>query len=293
MLNIIMPKLTLPFVETMITYACNLSCTGCTNYSDYNMKGSVKWLNGKKWLENWLEVLNISEFGIMGGEPTLNPDCQQWLYGVRKLLPNSQLRFTTNAVNFLKKPEVLDWCVDIGKTVFKFSLHQDLEYANESVNYVFKKYNWKPINEFGIERWVGPNNTKFQINIPHKFIKTYKGTFGSIKPHNNKPNEAFKICIQQNCPLLFEGKIFKCSSIALLNKVLSDWNQSITEDWKPYANYKGISFNSSQKEIQDFINNFAKPNKICSMCPTIKDTDSIIDHRKNVISKKKWIKLNS
>jgi MoaA/NifB/PqqE/SkfB family radical SAM enzyme len=97
-----MPKLTLPFVETMITYACNLSCAGCTNYSDYNMKGYVKWATGKKWLQKWLKVINIQEFGIMGGEPTLNPECKEWLYGVRDLLPTSQLRFTSNAVNFLK-----------------------------------------------------------------------------------------------------------------------------------------------------------------------------------------------
>lgn len=288
-----MPKLTLPFVETMITYACNLSCAGCTNYSDYNMKGYVKWATGKKWLQKWLKVINIQEFGIMGGEPTLNPECKEWLYGVRDLLPTSQLRFTSNAVNFLKKPQVLDWCIDIGNTVFKFSLHQDAPYTKESVEYVFEKYNWKPIKEHGIKRWIGPNKTRFQINTPKKFLKTYKGTFGNIKPHNNNPHEAFDICIQQNCPLLFEGKIYKCSSIALLNKVLNDWNQPITSDWVPYTSYKGISHDNELSVIKKFIDNFEKPNKICRMCPTAKDTSSVINHRKNVLTKKQWLKLNT
>jgi MoaA/NifB/PqqE/SkfB family radical SAM enzyme len=61
----------LPFVETMITYACNLSCAGCTNYSNYNMKGSVSWKQGKTWIEKWVAKLDISDFGIMGGEPTV------------------------------------------------------------------------------------------------------------------------------------------------------------------------------------------------------------------------------
>jgi hypothetical protein len=287
-----MQKQTLPFLETMITYACNLSCAGCTNYSDYNMKGSVKWVQGKKWLEDWIELIHIPDFGIMGGEPTLNPECEQWIYGVRELMPNSQIRFTTNAVTFLDNTDVLDWCVDVGNTVFKFTLHEDKPYALEAVKHVFNAYEWKPITEYGINRWIGPNNTRFQINSPTQFFKTYQGSFGNIRPHHNRPQEAFDLCVQKTCPLLYEGKIYKCSSIALLNRVLEDWNQPITEDWQPYTNYEGISTHSSNREIADFVRNFGKPQRICSMCPTQKDRDSIIDHRANVISKKQWIKLH-
>jgi organic radical activating enzyme len=284
---------TLPFVETMITYACNLSCAGCTNYSDYNMKGSVSWKQGKEWLDAWIERVEIADFGIMGGEPTLNPECEQWIYGVRSLLPNSQIRFTTNGVNFHKNSQVLDWCVDVGNTVFKFTLHEDKPYAKDAINFVFKKYGWKPITEYGINRWIGPNQTRFQINSPTQFFKTYQGTFGSMKPHNNNPKDAFDMCIQQTCPLLYEGSIYKCSSIALLNRVLNDWKQPITNDWKPYTDYIGITPNSSDREIRQFIQNFGRPHKICSMCPTKKDTQSVLNHRTNVISKKQWLKLHT
>jgi len=283
----------LPFLETMITYACNLSCAGCTNYSDYNMKGIVKWKQGKQWLENWLERINIPDFGIMGGEPTLNPECEQWIYGVRELLPNSQIRFTTNAVTFLDNPDVLDWCVDVGNAVFKFSIHQDLPYGQDSIDYVFKKYAWKPITEYGINRWAGPNGSRFQINAPVNFYKTYRGTLGNIRPHCNNAKDAFSLCVQKTCPLLYEGKIYKCSSIALLNKVLLDWKQEKTKEWQPYTDYQGLEHTSSHDEIKYFINNFGKPHKVCMMCPTEKDTASIIDHRNNVISKKQWIKLHN
>jgi len=288
-----MPKPVLPFVETMITYACNLSCAGCTNYSDYNMKGSVSWHQGKRWLEDWLERVDIPDFGIIGGEPTLNPECEHWIYGARELLPNSQIRFTTNGVNFYQKPDILDWCVDIGNTVFKFSLHEDKPYATDAVRKVFSTYEWKPITEYGINRWIGPNNTRFQINSPTKFFKTYQGSFGKIRPHDNNPREAFAMCVQQQCPLLYEGRIYKCSSIALLNRVLDDWQQPITDLWRPYTEYQGISPDSTDKEIKSFINNFGKPHKICSMCPSYKDTDSILNHRSNVTSKKQWIKLHN
>jgi hypothetical protein len=293
LINIIMTKSTLPFLETMITYACNLSCKGCTNYSDYNMKGSVTWSEGKQWLEKWLSVFDIPDFGLIGGEPMLNPEVKQWIYGCRDLMPNSQIRFTTNAVNFLKNAEVLDWCVDIGNCVFKFSVHEDAEYVKESIDYVFSRYHWKPVTEFGINRWEGLNRTKFQINSPTKFVKSFLGEYGNMSPHNNDPIESFDLCVQKTCPLLLGGKIYKCSSVALLDRVLTDWGQSISTEWQPYVtDYQPLTLDSNQEQIDQFLNNFGKPYYTCAMCPSAKDVNSIVDHKSTVSTKKQWIALH-
>jgi len=287
-----MTKPVLPFLETMVTYACNLSCAGCTNYSDYNMKGSVKWTQGKQWIEDWLDVVDIPDFGLIGGEPLLNPELEEWIYGCRELMPDSQIRFTTNAVTFLENTQVLDWCADIGNCVFKFSIHENAEYAQSSIDYVFSKYNWQPIVEHGINRWIGPNNVRFQINKPTTFVKSFKGSYGNIYPHCNNPEDAFTICVQKTCPLLYNGKIYKCSSIALLDRVLLDWQQPVTENWVPYASeYSPLRVSSTAEEINQFIENFGKPARICQMCPSAADLDSIIDHTLNVLTKKEWNKL--
>lgn len=287
-----MTKPVLPFLETMVTYACNLSCVGCTNYSDYNMKGSVKWAQGKQWLEDWLEIVDVPDFGLIGGEPLLNPELKEWIYGCRELMPNSQIRFTTNAVAFLENTQVLDWCADIGNCVFKFSIHEDAEYAQSSIDYVFSKYNWQPIIEHGINRWLGPNGLRFQINRPTTFIKSFKGSYGNIHPHCSNPADAFKMCVQKTCPLLYNGNIYKCSSVALLDRVLLDWQQPVTENWLPYTNeYSPLTVSSTKEEINQFIKNFGKPACTCQMCPTEDDVDSIVDHTSTVLTKKQWIKL--
>ena len=105
----------LPFLETMITQACNLSCLGCTNYSDLPHSGYVSWSQGRKSLERWLTRVRIDDFGIMGGEPLLNPEWKQWLMGVRELLPQAQIRFTTNGVLLHRWPNILDFLQGIGK----------------------------------------------------------------------------------------------------------------------------------------------------------------------------------
>ncbi len=287
-----MIKPTLPFLETMVTYACNLSCTGCTNYSDYNMKGNVNWADSKRWIENWLDIFDIPDFGLIGGEPMISPEIKEWIYGCRELMPDSQIRFTTNAVNFLQNTQVLDWCAEIGNCVFKFSIHEDASYAKQSIEYVFSKYKWKPVTEYGINRWVGPNGIKFQINSPTTYVKTYKGSYGNMQPHNSNPKDAFDICVQKTCPLLYNGDIYKCSSVALLNRVLNDWKQPIDNSWHPYTtDYQPLTLSSTTEEINQFLENFGNPNQICQMCPTKNDNQSIIDHKTNVLSKKQWIQL--
>jgi molybdenum cofactor biosynthesis enzyme MoaA len=103
-----MSKPILPFVETMITQVCNLSCTGCTNYSDLQHEGYVPWSQGRTWLEAWLERIDIPDFGIMGGEPLINPEVNMWIQGVRDLLPTSQIRFTTNGILLHKNLDIVD-----------------------------------------------------------------------------------------------------------------------------------------------------------------------------------------
>ena len=112
----------LPFVETMITQVCNLSCLGCTNYSDIKHSGYVSWNEGKKQIESWLARLHINDFGIMGGEPLINPEVREWLIGVRELLPDSQIRFTTNGELLYKNFDILELAHDIGNVVFKVTI---------------------------------------------------------------------------------------------------------------------------------------------------------------------------
>lgn len=284
----------LPFCEVMASHACNLSCAGCTNYSDYNTKGSIRWETVQEWLLPWLERITIPDIGIIGGDPLLNSDIESWITGLRSLLPDSQIRFTTNGILLIKKKHIVQTMLDAGNVVIKITMHQPQEYyTQEILNYLFNIIKWEPIIEHGINRWIGPNNSRLQINFPEQFIKTYKGSFKNMLPYSNDPNESFKICVQQQCPLLLNGILYKCSSIGLLNQVLSDWNRLNVPEWQQYLNYKGIFSNCSDVVLDNFINNFGKPENICSMCPTENNKDSVILHNKtSVISKVQWIANN-
>lgn len=257
----------LPFLETMITQVCNLSCQGCTNYSDLFHRGYVSWKQGKEQLLPWLDKIVIEDFGIIGGEPLINPEAKLWLEGIRNLMPSSQIRFTTNGELLHKHLDILQLTHDIGNVVFKITVHRNNKVLENTIEKIFHLYNWEPVIEFGINRFKTSNNLRLQINRPATFIKTYKNSYSNMEPHNSDPIESFKICVQQKCPLLYKGKIYKCSTSGLLEDTLSKFNFPNKDKWTPYLN-SGISATDPNPIIEDFISKFGKAEKLCSQCPS-------------------------
>lgn len=280
-----MTKPTLPFVETMITQVCNLSCHGCTNYSDLQHEGYVTWSQGRAWLEAWLERVDIPDFGIMGGEPLINPEVSDWIYGVRELMPDAKIRFTTNGLLLKKKFEIVEQLAEVGNCTFKIGIHVDDPELEEIIDRIFSMYDWQPVVEFGVARYKTKNNFSFHPKRPDTFWKTYRGEYYNMRPHDSNPNKAFEICCQQTCPLMYNGKIYKCSTSGLLEDTLARFGNPNLDQWQPYID-KGLAVDCTDKELEMWLDNFGKPNAICGQCPTKNDVDSKIIHLEKVTTKK-------
>ena len=278
-------KPVLPFLETMITQVCNLACVGCTNYSDLSHKGYVTWKDGKEQLEKWLEIVDIPDFGIMGGEPLINPQVDEWLIGVRDLMPNTQIRFTTNGLLMHKHTDIIKLMHELGNVVFKITVHTpDDEILKSTIDDIFNNFQWTEVTEYGIKRWKTSNNLRLQINYPTQFLKTFKGNYNNMLPFDSIPSESFNDCIQQTCPLLYNGKIYKCSTAGLLKDTL-DFNNIEDELWKKHID-NGISTTDGINHIKRFVENFGKPNALCRQCPTKKDTSAILLHNHTTVTYK-------
>lgn len=259
-------NLTLPFLETMITQACNLSCLGCTNYSDLKHNGYVSWNEGRQWISNWNKKLSILDFGIIGGEPLINPEVREWLSGVRLLLPNAQIRFTTNGLLLDKHPDLLDFLHNLGNIVFKITVHVNESKLEKSIKDILSAKSWQAVNEHGINRWRTTNGLRFQVNRPTWFVKTYKHDYASMMPHDSPPDRAFNQCVQQTCPLLYKGRIYKCSTAGLLKDLLKRFDNPNFNQWSDYID-SGIGIEDDDLAIKSFLDNFGKHHSICGQCP--------------------------
>jgi hypothetical protein len=170
---------------------------------------------------------------------------------------------------------------DLGGFIFKITVHRHTEELDEIIKDIFNKFDWTPVTEYGINRYRTSNNFCFQINYPETFLKTFKNGYSNMLPHNSIPATAFNSCIQQTCPLLYQGKIHKCSTAGLLANTLEKFNNPNIEQWTKFIDH-GLSPSNDINEIIAFINNFGKPNKICAQCPTSNDVESILDHKLTV-----------
>lgn len=277
--------LTLPFLELMVIRGCNLSCQGCTTFSDLRHAGYMDWSKTRDHLLAWTQRLNIESVGVMGGEPLMHPDIVSWLLGVRELLPNSQIRFVTNGLLLHKHWHVFELLHRLGNTVFKISVHKDTPELQDSIQRIFEFCDWEPVEEHGIRRWKNTqSNTRFQLAQPKQFLKTFRNSYHDMEPHNSVPAEAFEICVQQRCPMLWQGRLFKCGTLALTPDMLSRQNWPNREQWKNFID-NGLGPDCSDKELGDFVNNFGKPHSLCRQCPSTKDISSMIDHTATVVFK--------
>lgn len=276
---------TLPFVETMITQVCNLSCRGCSNYSDLKHKGYVPWQQGRQWFESWQQRMHFDDIGIMGGEPFINPEWRDWLYGTRQLWPNSQIRFTTNGLLLFKQPDIMPILQDIGNIVFKITVHVENAELENWIHEFLARHDWRSVTEFGIDRWQLPNRIRFQLNRPDKFVQPFQNDYANMMPWKSDPQKAFANCVQQTCPLLYKGRIYKCSTSALLKDTLNRFGNPNLDAWVPFIT-DGVSPDSDQNELQQFVARFGQAERICAQCPD--NTVAALDHRLLVTVKNQY-----
>lgn len=270
-------KPSLEFLEVMIIRACNLSCQGCTTFSDLHHGGYVTWETGQAWLRSWAERLHLQAIGFMGGEPLINPEIQQWLLGVRALLPGAQIRFVTNGLLLRKHWYLLDMLDQLGNCVLKISQHVDDVRLQQVIDDIFAARSWQSVHEFGIDRWKTSTGFRFQVTRPTKFLKTFKGDYSNMSPHHNDPASAFDICVQKKCPLLYQGRIWKCGTLALTPDILKRMGQPNFQSWQPFLD-NGLASDCDDRDLQAFVNNFGRPHQRCAQCPSIADRDSMLDH---------------
>jgi hypothetical protein len=207
---------------------------------------------------------------------------------VRELLPNSRIRFPTNGLLLERNWHVVKWLYQDGNAVLKITNHTDGAVLNV-IDRLRSAYNWEPIHEYGIDRWVTDTGLRLQINRPEQFTQTFQGTYTTMQPWRSDPDRAYANCHQQTCPMLWKERIYKCSTSALTREAWLAHGSPNPLDWQHYfdirANGASIGLDSSEVDINNFVKNFGRSHAICQQCPTAADRDCVIKHRVQVIER--------
>ena len=93
------PDEILPHIEIHAVDYCNLNCSGCTHFSpayDRKMPNITYRLDGIKKIRDL--TANVLSFYILGGEPFLCQQLEQYINTARTCFPNSDIRLVTNGL---------------------------------------------------------------------------------------------------------------------------------------------------------------------------------------------------
>lgn len=297
-----MERIDLYQLDIPIIRSCNLACVGCLTHPNHKkIKGLVNLDESLGWLEFWSTKLNPDSVNIFGGEPLLHPEFVQWVKEVRRLWGSwPQVKVNTNGyyldvlINNLEElfnPDInLSVVISIQNTEEphysivkeKAQILKDkiIEYRRSFVNKRPSKVAWKRLDDSCDKLWytleLAPDigtNLNYVISEMHQatWCTHYTGHGEFMLPvynYNDKWYEENHLyCQAKHFTTLYKGDLYKCPPVGVLEHTLTTFNIQSSPSWEPYMNdYKKLTVNSTDEEIQAWALLTKTPEKVCNMC---------------------------
>jgi len=284
--------LNLNYAEFYLTNVCNLSCPGCNRFNSFNFKGHQRWSEYKDTYAKWANILHLRTFGILGGEPLLNPEFMNWLIGTTDLWPKSICRLTTNGFQLNRVKGLYDVLKSSPKIHMSVGIHNKM-HKREIMN-ILEEFLEGPLqiehdnsNKYQQKLFItDSNNVKVKVEYNWWF---HQGAIvpneqGKLTLHNSNPNKAHDLCHSKECHHFAYGKLYKCGASALF----SEFDEQIGLELNPHDkelinNVNALSVEDDLETQQLFIENLKNPIPQCKFCPEVYIGDQIFALKKKDI----------
>jgi organic radical activating enzyme len=164
----------LEYVEFYITNVCNLNCNSCNRFNNYAFSGHMDWQQHADDYVKWSKILDVDRIGILGGEPMLHPNFDQWIHFVAELWPDANIMIMSNGTQLDRWPNLYQLFQQYrGRVRLDISRHNA-----DQKEHTLKK----------IESLYPSTYTKFFINSDEIFSAT--GTHGYYVTSNNADDKS-------------------------------------------------------------------------------------------------------
>jgi len=265
-------------------YKCNYSCVGCCNGSDYVTSSQHdpdlnKILESIERLPSVVEIASDGMITLLGGEPMMywHDRIVPIAKALRRAFPQTKInifsnghlvnRFVDDIIELLDQ-ENCDMTIsrhlagDMSSTLGKKWKDNIMSFVTHPR--VIKIHD----NHYHIEKNIRANIHFYQAD---EWFTWYQLSYdGKIKPWaTNDPEGSIKYgCASgSSCSALFENRLYKCGSLAMLKGLLSAKQQLDDQDWKKYLDYPYVNvLDVDQDKFDFFKSTYNKPTTYCDMC---------------------------
>lgn len=190
---------------------CNLKCKRCNNFSNFSKEDFYTVEEYEKDIMRLSALVeNIMEIDLIGGEPLLNPDIEQFVSLTKKYYPYTQINVVTNGMLILQLPESVMRCFAENDVHIQITLYPVLYPRIDDI--IMR------IKEYGISVKMFRDGDIF-------------GAFFNLKGDNDRSlvegNEFYGKCV-----VMYRGAICRCGPGMTIQKFNQRFSLALPDDGK-------------------------------------------------------------
>lgn len=265
-------------IEFYITNVCNLTCEGCNRFNNYSFAGWQKWTDYEAAYTKWAEYIDIDRVVILGGEPLLNPDILDWVYGINRVF-KTNVQILSNGTRLNKVKGLYEALQEHGNWM-GISWHNPNtidEFEAEVYRFlrgkITKLEKDDPLNKFGADvTWMDENKVAIPLWVQYDFYDSaiQQKEDGRFTLHNSRPEIAHNSCgfAKFKNYHMIKGKLYKCGPAALFPEFDQQHKFDISAaDREILHSYKPLSAADYVEHGAEFLANLDNQLAMCKFCP--------------------------
>lgn len=265
-------------IEFYITNVCNLSCEGCNRFNNYSFAGWQRWSELESIYTQWAEHIVIEHMVLLGGEPLLNPEILDWVYGLNRIF-NTNVQILSNGTR-INKVAGLYKALQVNGNWMGISWHNpetidefDREVRQFLQGDVIKVDRDHPANTFGAHMmWMDSNGVKIPLWVQYEFYSSaIKHTpEGRFTLHQSNPVKAHNSCgfAKFKNYHFIHGKLYKCGPVALFPEFDQQHTFDISDADRELINsYKPLTVEECATHGAGYFDQLDQPLSQCKFCP--------------------------
>ena len=234
----------LQYLEVYITEHCNLNCKHCAPFSPIAQKSFYDIDIFKKDMIHLSNLSNklLCKLRILGGEPLLHPQVEEFLRIARECFPHTKIDLVTNALLLQSKPDSF-WqackTYDIDITPTKYPIKIDFVLIEQKAKVFGVKYEYN-------------NAGQVEKTLFHQPLDM-RGTQNPVKMF-------YKCAWANSCINLDNGRIYTCPYPRSIKNFNAYFKTNLMVDKKDYIDIYEVT------SIEEILDRLAKPIPFCRYC---------------------------
>jgi len=278
----------LKYTEIYITNVCNYSCTHCQSLNNYAFKGHQMWSDYSDEYIALSNQIDIDTIQIIGGEPTLNPDFENWVNGIAQLWPQSKLQIATNGTRLDKLTKEIYQVLLKNKGTLWLTCH-DIELYNEFLDFAktflsnIVSDSYDPAVNLKTRTLIDDNGVEVILDWTQSFVPSAIDVLNDnslTMSYNSDPDQAHEICGFKTCHQINKGKLYKCPLVSVLPDFLNQFDVAMSADDKALAYaYEPLTASANASEFINAINDTIPQ---CKFCPSSYTKHSFVGTEKKI-----------